>query len=265
MLNIISTPIGNLSELSPRAVEILNSVDFVYCEDTRHSIVLLNHHGIKAKLVSYQRFNERERVQEIVEKLKEGKTLALISDAGTPLISDPGNILVEELVKNDLPFTHISGACALVSALVLSGLNIQKFYFAGFLPEKQKDKNELIEEVKNLKSTLVFYVAVHDIERTLTYFHEKLGSRKFALSRELTKKFEEVIRGTLGQDILITKKGEFVLVIEGKIESENVDKTIEELYQKFVDDGMDKKLAMKEVAKVKGVSKSEVYRAVHNE
>ncbi|MCL2862416.1 MAG: 16S rRNA (cytidine(1402)-2'-O)-methyltransferase [Firmicutes bacterium] len=260
MLYLVSTPIGNLSELTKRAVEVLSSADFVYSEDTRHSLVLLNHYQIKAKLVSYQKFNERERAIEIVEKLKEGKTIALISDAGTPLISDPGNILIKELIKNELPFTHISGACALVSALVLSGLSTQKFYFAGFLPEKQKDKKELIEEIRNLKSTLVFYVAVHDVEKTLSFLFEQLGSRKFSLVRELTKKFEEVIRGKLGEEINFTKKGEFVLVVEGKTENENETKSIPELYENYLQQGLDKKAAMKEVAKAKGISKSEIYQ-----
>jgi len=264
MLYLVSTPIGNLSELTPRAVEVLSTADFIYCEDTRHSTILLKHYQIKAKLISYQKFNEKERSNEIVEKLKDGKTIALITDAGTPLISDPGGILIDELNKHNLKYTHISGACALVSALVLSGLNIQKFYFAGFLPEKQKDKKELIEEIKNLKATLVFYVAVHDVESTLLFLFEQLGSRNFSLARELTKKFEEVIRGTLGEKISFTSKGEFVLCVEGKLEKENTSSSITELYEKYLSYGMDKKTAMKETAKVKGISKSEIYKEIES-
>ena len=167
MLYFVATPIGNLADMSFRAVETLKNVDLIACEDTRHSLTLLNHYGIKKPLISYHKFNEKENSEKIIASLLEGKNVAVISDAGMPVISDPGNILVNMLIENGLEFTVIPGACAFVSALILSGLDSARFCFLGFLPQKSSERKEFLEKYKNLDMTLIFYSAPHDIKKDI--------------------------------------------------------------------------------------------------
>ena len=197
----MATPIGNLKEITYRAVEVLSSSDFIYAEDTRHSAILLNEYGIKAPLISYQKFNERSRCAEIISKLKSGKTVSVISDAGMPLISDPGNILSAELVRENIEYSVVSGPCAAVNALVLSGLDTSSFYMAGFLPQKNSAKKAALDKIKNIEATLVFYCAPHDIKETLSLLYSALGERNVSVVREISKKLETVHRGILGEDI----------------------------------------------------------------
>ena len=167
MLYFVSTPVGNLKDITLRALEVLKSVDLIACEDTRTSLKLLNHYEIKKPLVSYHKFNERVAGEKLIDELKSGKNVAVISDAGTPIISDPGNVLCKMLIENDLEYTVIPGATAFVPALMLSGLDASKFSFIGFLPEKKKDVEEILSKYKNLDSTLIFYCAPHDIKKTV--------------------------------------------------------------------------------------------------
>jgi len=264
MLYVVATPIGNIKEITYRAVETLKSVDAILCEDTRHSAILLREYGIDKPLISYQKFNERSRVDEVVLRLRNGENLALISDAGMPMISDPGHVLIDELVKNALEYTVISGPCAAINALVLSGLSTQNFVFVGFLPEKKVDKDRLLARFSDIPSTLIFYMPLSDADKVLEYLYEKLGDRRFSLCREISKRFEEVIRGRLGSVPEFTHKGEYVLVVEGAPdgEAELNALPIKEHVAFYMDGGMDKKQAIKMVAKDRGVPKSEIYAAV---
>ena len=264
MLYIVATPIGNINEITYRAVEVLKSVDAILCEDTRHSSVLLRTYGIEKPLISYQKFNERSRVSEVLQMLKDGKEIALISDAGMPMISDPGHVLLDEVIASDLPYTVVSGPCAMVNALVLSGLSTQNFVFVGFLPEKTVDKDRMIAKFCDIPSTLVFYLPLSDVDKILDYLHEKLGERRYSLVREISKKFEEVIRGRLGEKTDFVHKGEYVLVVEGAPESDQELNSlpVEEHVAFYTDGGMDKKQAIKMVAKDRGVPKSEIYAYV---
>ena len=211
MLYIVATPIGNLGEITYRAVETLKSVDAVLCEDTRRTAILLNRYEIKKPLVSYQKFNEREKADYIIERLKNGENLALVSDAGMPVISDPGKVLIDELIKNELEYTVVSGPCALINAVVLSGLDASAFCMVGFLPEKKSERKKQLERFSSLDCTLIFYVAPHDAKETLEFLYSELGKRKVAIVREISKLHEEVVRGELGSTIEFTEKGEFVL------------------------------------------------------
>lgn len=267
MLYFVATPIGNLKEITFRAVEVLNASDFIYAEDTRHSAILMSEYGIKAPLISYQKFNEKSRCAEIIEKLKGGKTVSVISDAGMPLISDPGSVLVGELIKNDLEFSVISGPCAAINALVLSGLDTSSFYMVGFLPQKSSARDKLLEKLKSVESTLIFYVAPHDISDMLAVLHEKFGSRCVSVVREISKKFETVYRGKLGDDLEITQKGEMVVLIEGAKEQAEFDASlsVQEHVDELIKNGMDKKEAIKKVASLRNLPKNEVYKIVCND
>lgn len=263
MLYFVATPIGNLKEITYRAVEILAASDYIYCEDTRRSLILLNEYGIKAPLISYQKFNEKSRVSEIIEKLRAGKTVSVISDAGMPLISDPGSVLVKELVKNSLEFSVISGPCAAVNALVLSGLDTSAFYMAGFLPQKKSAARAALEKLKKIQSTLIFYAAPHDIAETLALLYESFGERRVSVAREISKKFETVYRGRLGEDLNITEKGEMVVVVDGAPECAEYDErlTVRQHVDLLVSGGMCKKDAVKAVASARKLPKNEVYQA----
>ena len=266
MLYFVATPIGNLKEITYRAVEILSASDFIYAEDTRHSLILLNEYGIRAPLVSYQKFNEKSRCAEIIEKLKAGKTVSVISDAGMPLISDPGSVLAKELVENGLEFSVVSGPCAAVNALVLSGLDTSAFYMAGFLPQKKSARAEVLKQLEKLRSTLIFYAAPHDIAEILDALYESFGARKVAVAREISKKFETVYRGRLGEDLNITEKGEMVVVVEGAEERAEYDETqsVAQHVDELIASGLDKKDAIKAVAAARKMPKSEVYRLYLN-
>ncbi|MCQ2776161.1 MAG: 16S rRNA (cytidine(1402)-2'-O)-methyltransferase [Bacilli bacterium] len=226
MLYLISTPIGNLGEISKRTIEVLESCDLVGAEDTRNSSNLLNYLGIKKPMISVHEHNERAGSEQIVNKIKEGKTVAYMSDAGYPGISDPGVIIVEECIKNDIPVSVVNGSSAFLTALVASGLPTNHFYFYGFLPSKDSDAKKELERLVNKNETLIFYESPHRIIRTLELLALELGDRKACLARELTKINEEYIRGTLNELKGIdeaTLKGEMVLIIEGNTQENLID------------------------------------------
>ena len=261
MLYIVATPIGNMKEITYRAVETLKSVDVILCEDTRHSKVLLDFYDIKKPLISYQKFNERERCESIMEMLEGGKNVALISDAGMPLISDPGSTIVKEAQARGLEYTVISGPCACVNAVVLSSLDTSRFCMIGFLPEKKGERLKLLQKFSALETTLVVYCPVHDVDEYLSDLYSILGDRKVAVVREISKMYEQVVVVKLGESIELVKKGEFVLVIEGaKNQSEELNKkTVEEHLTYYLESGMSEKEATKAVASDRKIAKSLVY------
>ena len=260
MLYFVATPIGNLKDFSYRAVEVLNSVDEIACEDTRRSLVLLNRYGIKKPLFAYHKFNEREESEKIADKLAAGKNIAVISDAGMPLISDPGNVLVNVLIERGLDFTVVPGACACVSALVLSGFSCARFCFIGFLPQKQSERTALLEKYKDLDMPLIFYSAPHDIKKDVAAIYSVFGERRAAAVKEITKIYERTERFDLKDGLGGEPKGEYVLIVDGKCKDDFSALSEEEHIRRYLDEGMDKKDALKRVAKERGVSKSALYK-----
>lgn len=259
-LYIVATPIGNLKDISFRAVEVLKMVDVIACEDTKHSLILLNAYDIKAKLISYHKFNEKSRLNLIKDYLDAGKNVALISDAGTPLISDPGFTLVENLRK-DYNLTTISGSCALISALVLSGLDTTHFYFFGFLNGNNAKKFDDLTEIKDLKATLVFYISPHSLNDDLELLGKVLGKRKARLVNEISKIYEKVIEFNLTEQLDTNIKGECVLVVEGKTTGNDLlNLSIKEHIDYYIQMGIDEKSALKMVASDRKISKSDVYK-----
>lgn len=266
MIYFVATPIGNLNDISLRALETLKNVQVIACEDTRTSKVLLNKFEIKNKLlISYHKFNEQESSQNIIKLASKGKDIAVISDAGMPGISDPGNILAKKLVESKIDFTVIPGANALTTALVLSGFDSRNFFFAGFLPEKKVEKDKLLSQISTLSSTLIFYVSSHNIKKDIQYLFEQLGNRKACLVKELTKVFETKYYFSLLSLPEIDERGEFVLIVEGNNESLDFDSmTIQEHVLFYVNLGFSKNDAIKKVAKERGKSKNEIYMQVLN-
>ena len=271
-LYLVPTPIGNLKDITLRALEVLENVDEIAAEDTRISLKLLNHFNIKKSLFSYHKHNEQGKSLDIINKLKSGLNIALITDAGTPGISDPGSVIVEKCIEEEIEFEVLPGATAITTALVYSGLDTTKFLFRGFLPRENKERNPIIEEIKNVRDTLIFYEAPHRLLSTLDYLKDNLGNRRISICRELTKLHEEIYRGRISEalDFFVDNRprGEFVLVIEGKsdedIKAEKEalwsDLTIREHLLKVIEDGVDKKEAIKLVAKERGIAKKEVYK-----
>lgn len=266
MIYFVATPIGNLNDISLRALETLKNVQVIACEDTRTSKVLLDKFEIKNKLlVSYHKFNEQESSQNIIKLASEGKDIAVISDAGMPGISDPGNILAKKLVEAKIDFTVIPGASALTTALVLSGFDSRNFFFAGFLPEKKVEKDKLLSQISTLSSTLIFYVSSHNIKKDIQYLFEQLGNRKACLVKELTKVFETKYYFSLSSLPEIDERGEFVLIVEGNNESLDFDSmTVQEHVLFYINLGFSKNDAIKKVAKERGKSKNEIYMQVLN-
>ncbi|MBE7087220.1 MAG: 16S rRNA (cytidine(1402)-2'-O)-methyltransferase [Clostridiales bacterium] len=261
MLYFVATPIGNLKDMSFRAIEVLNAVDEIACEDTRHSITLLNHYDIKKPLFSYHKFNEREAGEKIIKKLKEGKNIAVISDAGTPSVSDPGCVLTTMLIEEGLDFTVIPGACAFVNALVLSGVDTSRFCFLGFMPDKSGERKEFLERYKNLDMPLIFYSAPHDVKKDIESIYAVFGERNAVAVREITKLHETVERFSLKDGLPTEPKGEYVLIVDkGENINPNLQLSEKEHIQKYLDLGLDKKEALKKVAKERGVSKSSLYK-----
>lgn len=265
-LYVVATPIGNLSDLSPRAVEVLKSVDFVAAEDTRNSGILLKYFGIKKPLVSYHEHNVSKRGGEIVEKLLQGQTCALVSDAGMPAVSDPGEVLVRQCHENGLRVSAIPGPCAVVTALAMSGISTKRFCFEGFLStaynSRMKHLNSLVDE----KRTIVIYEAPHKLRGTLDDILLVLGDRKISLVREISKKYEEVLLTTLSDAVAYYKenepRGEFVLVIEGAPEKNGAEISEEDIRKAFADavsEGMTKSAASAAVAKKFGLLRRDVY------
>ena len=271
---LVATPIGNLSDISMRAIETLKNVDIIACEDTRNTIRLLNHFEIKGHLTSYHEYNKIDKAYELCEKVKEGKNIAFVSDAGMPAISDPGYELVDIAYKEGLEVTVVPGASAVVSALAISGISSRRFAFEGFLPADKNDKKEILTELSQESRTLILYEAPHRLLKTLKELFEYMGNRNIAIVREITKLHEEVLRGKLADIIAdyesekIAIRGEYVLVIEGKSlleKREERQKSFEEIsirehYEKYIAEGMDKKEAMKAVAKDRGIQKRDVYK-----
>ena len=276
ILYLCATPIGNLQDMTPRVVETLKEVDLIAAEDTRNSIKLLNHFEIKTPMTSYHEFNKVEKALYLVEQLQMGKNIALISDAGTPAISDPGEILVRECHKANIQVTSLPGACALITALTMSGLNTRRFCMEGFLPTDKKEKRDILEELKQESRTMILYEAPHRLTKTLAELYEVLGDREIALCRELTKKFETVMKTTLKDAIGYYEenepRGEFVLVLEGKSREEKKQEKIEEWEKMSIEEhmayyenqGIDHKEALKKVAKDRGVGKRDIYKYLLN-
>lgn len=262
MLYIVGLPIGNLEDITLRALRILKEVDVIACEDTRNTLKLLNHFEIKKKLISYHKFNEKKMLEPIIELLTAGNKVALVSDSGMPLISDPGNILVKSLKENGLPYTVIPGASASLSALVLSGFDSAKFSFVGFLPEKNKDRIALIESVQYLNQTLIFYISPHSLEKDIETITQVLGQRKACLVKEITKIYESVYDFLLGDEIEINQKGEFVLIVEGGTEQkpQETNLSVEEQVKEFVKQGFTENQAISKVAKANDTTKQELYK-----
>ena len=253
----VGTPIGNLKDFSINQIETLKSVDTILCEDTRTSRTLLDYFEIKKPLLAYHKFNYKEIIPKIIDRLLGGENFALISDAGMPVISDPGAEIIEKLKENDISYTAVGGVSAFLNAFVLSGMSCP-FTFLGFLPSKNKERDNLMMEFASLKSTLIFYSSVHDINKDIAYLFEKLGDRKICVLRELTKLFEEISFSTLKEGYEGTKKGEFVICVEGKKEDEN-NLTIEECVDYYLGLGYTKNEAYKLAAKEKNMTKSEIY------
>lgn len=262
-LYIVSTPIGNLKDITYRAVEILKTVDYILCEDTRTSKTLLNYHQIDRPLISFHDFNKEEKQEDIINLLQNNNHLALISDAGTPGINDPGYELIKEVIKCGYHVVSIPGASAILTALVSSGLVIQPFTFLGFLPKKQGDKKTVLESYIKRKETLVLYESPLRVKKTLEILYQVLGNRNLVLARELTKLFETITRTNLEQvqTLDIDTRGEYVILVEGDHDPVNYELSIEDHVKQFIKDGQDEKTAMKTVAKLRGITKSEVYKA----
>lgn len=266
-LYMVATPIGNLDDITIRAIKVLNDVDIIAAEDTRHTLKLLNHLNIKKNLISYYKETEKIKSPILIEKLLEGKNIALVSDAGTPGISDPGEEIVKNAIENNIEIIPIPGASAFVNALICSGLSTREFTFVGFLPTNNKEKKDKLEELKNENRTLIFYEAPHKIKNTLENILEIFGNRKIVLARELTKIHEEFIRNNISNilDNIDEIKGEFVILVEGT-EKINEEKkflnslSLEEHYKYYLNKNLDKKEIIKKIAKDRGKNKNEIYQ-----
>ncbi|MDO4488042.1 MAG: 16S rRNA (cytidine(1402)-2'-O)-methyltransferase [Eubacteriales bacterium] len=274
-LSIVATPIGNLGDMSPRAVEALKNADIIAAEDTRNSIKLLNHFDIKVPMESYHEFNKYDKADELVAKLSDGKNIAIITDAGTPCISDPGEILVDKCHEAGIPVTSVPGPSAVITALTLSGLSTRRFIFEGFLParKQKKEREKVLSSLINQTATMVLYEAPHHLTDTLKDLAAILGEdRRIVLCREMTKLHEEVVRTTLGEAVFMEPRGEYVLVIEGKDETQVKEEkealmsemTIEEHMDMYLKKGMDNKSAMKAVARDRGLQKRDIYNYLNN-
>ena len=263
-LFLVATPIGNLSEVSDRTLDTLKNVDVIACEDTRNTIKLLSHFDIHTRMITYHNFNEEESAKGIIKLLEEGNNVALVSDAGYPLISDPGYLLVNEVIDNGFNIVTISGPNAALNALVASGLETNHYLFYGFLNSKTSQARRELEQLKVFPYTIIFYEAPHRIEKTLKLMHEVLGDRKACLARELTKVHEEYHRGTLSQLCELHElKGEMVLIVEGN-KKENDETDIEELLdevEELINNGEKSKQAVNEVSSRYGYSKNVLYNA----
>lgn len=268
-LYIVATPIGNLEDITLRAIRILKEVDIIAAEDTRHTLKLLNHLSISKPLISYHRHNEEIKTEELINKLLEGKNVALVSDAGTPVISDPGGEIVKAAIKNNIKVTPVPGACAAITALIASGIDAKEFTFIGFLPQNKKNRKEKLEQIKNAEITTILYEAPHKLLQTLQDLKLIVENRTIVLVRELTKIHEEYIAGTIEEILQIVQspKGEYVIIInkiektQNEIKQEALNElSIEEHYRYYEQNGLDKKEIIKQIAKDKGVNKNEIYQ-----
>lgn len=264
-LYLVATPIGNLEDITYRAVKVLQSVDLIAAEDTRQTLKLLNHLNISKPLVSYHRHNEDIKTEGLVEQIINGKNIAVVTDAGTPAISDPGEEIVKAAIENEITVIPIPGACALINALIASGLNTKEFSFYAFLPINKKLRKEKFEEIKNDGKTAIIYEAPHRLIDTLNEIQKILGDRKIVVAKELTKIHETFIRGNISEVInkIENPKGEYILIIEGikiKLENSLNNLTLEEHYSFYEKQGLDKKEIIKKIAKDRNVNKNEIYK-----
>ena len=261
MISFVATPIGNLKDITLRALETLKGADVIFCEDTRHAVKLLNAYEIKKPLFACHKFNETSAAEKILQLSREGKDIAVVSDAGTPVVSDPGNIVCKTLREAGEPYTLIPGACAFVAALVLSSLPADRFAFVGFLPDKTSEKKALLEKYKDLDMTLAFHSAPQDVEKDVKAMYEVFGERRASAVREITKIHEESVSFLLSEGLAGEKRGEYVLIVEGAGEKVNPWNALSEKehIRRYMDEGLDKKEALKRAAKDRGVSKSELY------
>lgn len=271
-LYIVATPIGNLEDITLRAINVLKEVDFIIAEDTRHSLKLLNHLEISKPLISYHRHNEENKTEDILNKIEEGKNIALISDAGTPVISDPGEFIVKEAIEREIEVIPIPGACAIITALMAAGVNTRNFTFYGFLSLNKKIRAKELEQIKDNNNTVILYEAPHKIKNTMQDLEDYVDDRKIVIARELTKIHEEFIRGTIDEikDKLQNPKGEYVIIID---KNENINEneenklrelSIEEHYKYYEKMGLEKKEIIKKIAKDRQVAKNEIYKQFIN-
>ena len=270
-LFLCATPIGNLGDMTPRVIETLESVDVIAAEDTRNSIKLLNHFNIKTPMTSYHEYNKIEKADTLIAQMLAGKNIALITDAGTPAISDPGEVLVQKCQEAGITVTSLPGPAACITALTLSGLSTRRFCFEGFLSSDKKERKAVLEDLKEESRTMILYEAPHHLKGTLKELYGVLGNRKITLCRELTKKFETVFPTTLEDALEYYEsndpRGEYVLVLEGKSHQQKEEEkqasfsemSIEDHMKIYEDKGVDRKEAMKLVAKERGISKRDVY------
>ncbi len=261
MVSFVATPIGNLKDITLRALETLKEADVIFCEDTRHTVKLLNAYEIKKPLYACHKFNETAAAQKIIEAHRRGENVAIVSDAGTPVVSDPGNIVCRSLREAGVPYTLLPGACAFVAALVLSALPASRFAFIGFLPEKKGEKRAVLEKYKDSDLTLAFHSAPQDVDKDIAAMYEAFGDRPACAVREITKLHEESTPFTLKEGLSGEKRGEYVLIVGGAEEKENpLNELTEKAHiQHYMAAGLDKKEALKRAAKDRGVSKSDLY------
>lgn len=267
-LFIVATPIGNLEDITYRAVNILKEVDLIAAEDTRHTLKLLNYLNISKPMISYYKETEKVKSKVIINKLMEGNNVAVVSDAGTPGISDPGEEVIREAIKEGIDIVPIPGACAAINSLICSGFDTKEFVFVGFLSAKKNEKKDKLEEIKNETRTLIFYEAPHKIMDTLECMKEILGDRQISIARELTKIHEQFVRGTISEILgEIEERGEMVIIVHGadkskaEIDKENRNNlSLEEHYKLYESQGFDKKDIIKKIAKDRGVNKNEIYK-----
>ena len=266
-LYLVATPIGNLADITHRAINVLTNVALIACEDTRHTRKLLQHYGIATKTISYHEHNEQERARQLVDLLREGKDVAVVSDAGTPSISDPGFRLVRAAIEHDLPVVPVPGPSALISALIAAGLPTDEFFFGGFLPARSNARRTKLTELRSIPATLVFYEAPHRLAETLKDALEILGEREAVVARELTKLHEEIKRGRLSElaEYYSSEdaRGEIVLLIDRTVLEAGVTKEVESvasLVDQFERDGLDHRAALKKAARELKLSRAEAYR-----
>lgn len=264
-LYIVATPIGNLEDITYRAINTLKSVDIIAAEDTRHTLKLLNHFDISKPLISYHRHNEEIKKDMLIEKIKNGENIAIVSDAGTPGISDPGEVIIKEAIRENIEVIPIPGACAMINALICSGIDTNEFIFLGFLPQNKKNRKQKLDEIKNAAKTTIIYEAPHKIKNTLEDLKVFLENRKIVIARELTKIHEEFFRGDITEAIEYSReiKGEMVIIIEGTKEENEENElnhlTIEEHYNYYKKLGYEKKDIIKKIAKDRKLNKNEIY------
>ena len=272
-LYLVATPIGNLEDITFRAINVLKEADIIAAEDTRHTLKLLNHYEISKPLISYHRHNEDVKKEVLINKLLEGQNIALVTDAGTPGISDPGEEIVREAIENNIEIIPIPGACALINALIPSGLNTKEFAFYGFLPLNKNNRKSVLERIKKEDKTVILYEAPHKLIKTLEDIQASLGDIDCVLAREITKIHEEFIRGSINSILEKMKekeaiKGEYIVLLDlnnNVIEEDDIkNKTIEEQYKIYESQGMEKKDIIKQIAKNKNVAKNEIYKLFVN-